>query len=58
MQAVGEKLGLSRGRVAQIEGKSNLEIQTLVRQADVLGYDVVVTLKPRNKRKTALNTHL
>lgn len=31
MQAVSEKSGVSRGRIAQIEGTANLELQTLIR---------------------------
>jgi DNA-directed RNA polymerase sigma subunit (sigma70/sigma32) len=58
MQAVSEKSGVSRGRIAQIEGKANLELQTFVRQAGVLGYDVVVTLHPRDKGKEALSALL
>jgi hypothetical protein len=58
MQAVSEKSGVSRGRVAQIEGKANLELQTFVRQADVLGYDVIVTLKSRDKNKENLSAVL
>ncbi len=58
MQAVGEKIGVSRGRIAQIESMPNLELQTLVRQADVLGYDVVVTLQPRSKKKAILQSNL
>ena len=58
MQAVSKKSGVSRGRIAQIEGKANLELQTFVRQADVLGYDVVVTLQPREKGKEALSVLL
>lgn len=58
MQAVSEKSGVSRGRIAQIEGKANLELQTFVRQAGVLGYDVVVTLQPRDKGKEALSALL
>jgi transcriptional regulator with XRE-family HTH domain len=58
MQAVNEKLGISRGHIAQIEGKANLELQTFVPQADVLGYDVLVTLQPRAKGKEALSALL
>jgi DNA-directed RNA polymerase sigma subunit (sigma70/sigma32) len=58
MQSVSEKSGVTRGRIAQIEGKANLELQTFVRQADVLGYDVVVTLQPRDKDKEALSALL
>jgi hypothetical protein len=58
MQAVSEKSGVSRGRIAPINSTANLELQTFVRQADVLGYDVVVTLQPRDKGKEALSALL
>jgi DNA-directed RNA polymerase sigma subunit (sigma70/sigma32) len=58
MQAVSDKSSVTRGRIAQIENKANLELQTFVRQADVLGYDVVVTLKSRDRNKENLSAVL
>jgi ribosome-binding protein aMBF1 (putative translation factor) len=58
MQAVSEKLGISRGRIAQLESTANLELQTFVPRADVLGYDVIVTLQPRAKGQEALSALL
>ena len=58
MQAVSEKLGISRGHIAQLERTANLELQTFVPRADVLGYDVIVTLQPRAKGKEALSALL
>lgn len=45
---VGERLGVSRARASQLEHPdANLELKTLMRLADALGYDVVLALKPR-----------
>jgi DNA-directed RNA polymerase specialized sigma subunit len=45
---VGERLGVSRARVSQLEHPdANLELKTLMRLADALDYDVVLALKPR-----------
>ncbi len=56
---VGKRLGLSKGRIGQLEQpEANLEIQTLVRQADVLGFNVVVTLKPKGKGKDVFSSEL
>lgn len=52
---VGECLGVSRGRVHQVEQEGvNIEIGTLRRVADALGYDVQVTLVPRDRERTPL----
>jgi hypothetical protein len=45
---VSQNLSLSRGRVHQREQEdANLEVRSLVEQAGALGFDVIVTLKPR-----------
>jgi DNA-directed RNA polymerase sigma subunit (sigma70/sigma32) len=45
---VSQNLSVSRGRVHQREQEdANLEVRSLVEQAGALGFDVVVTLKPR-----------
>lgn len=45
---VGERLGVSRARVSQLEHPdANLELKTLMRFADALEYDVVLAFKPR-----------
>lgn len=46
---VGARLGVSKGRVSQLEKANvNLELKTLARTAAALGYDLVVGLKPRS----------
>jgi hypothetical protein len=47
---VSQSTGVSRGRVHQREQASaNLEIRSFVDQARALGFDVIVTLKPRHQ---------
>lgn len=56
---VGERLDVSRGRVAQLEKpEANLEVATLVRVADALDYDVVVTLRPRGQKRELIVAEL
>jgi DNA-binding Xre family transcriptional regulator len=51
---VSERSGIDRGNVSKLENNvDNVELNTLVRLADALGYDVVVDLK---KRKPAGRT--
>ncbi|NLX97791.1 MAG: helix-turn-helix transcriptional regulator [Rhodopirellula sp.] len=45
---VSERTGIDRGNVSRLEQNSeNVELNTLVRLADALGYDVVVDLRKR-----------
>ena len=45
---VSEKTGIDRGNVSRLETSAdNVELNTLARLADALGYDVVVDLKRR-----------
>jgi len=45
---VSEKSGIDRGNVSKLEQNAeNVELNTLVRLADALGYDVVVDIKKR-----------
>lgn len=47
---VSKSTGVSRGRVHQREQASaNLEMRSFVEQARALGFDVIVTLKPRHQ---------
>ncbi len=56
---MGQRLDVSRGRVAQLEKpEANLEVATLVRAADALDYDVVVTLRPRGQKRASIVTEL
>ena len=50
---VSQNLSVSRGRVHQREhDDANLEVRSLVEQAGALGFDVIVTLKPRKAGKS------
>jgi DNA-binding phage protein len=54
LRDVGAAAGVSHGRVREVEHSSNVEIATLVRVADALGYDVRIVLEPRGAgRQTA-----
>jgi len=45
---VSQKTGIARGNISKLENNAdNIEIDTLVRLADALGYDVVVEFKRR-----------
>jgi DNA-binding Xre family transcriptional regulator len=45
---VSERTGIDRGNVSKLEQNAdNVELNTLVRLADALGYDVVVDLRKR-----------
>jgi DNA-binding XRE family transcriptional regulator len=46
---VGEAAGVSRARVQQIERSENIEVATLVRIAAACGYEVDITLRPRDE---------
>jgi DNA-binding XRE family transcriptional regulator len=52
---MAERLGVSRSRVHQLEQEgANLELQTLLRCASALGYDMRVVFVPREHDKPAL----
>jgi len=45
---IAEKTGIDRGNLSKLENNAdNVELDTLVRLADALGYDVVVDLHKR-----------
>jgi transcriptional regulator with XRE-family HTH domain len=45
---VAEKTGIDRGNLSKLENNvDNVELDTLARLADALGYDVVVDLRKR-----------
>lgn len=47
---VSEKTGIERGNISKLENNvDNIEINTLVRLADALGYDVVVDFRKRKR---------
>ncbi len=46
---IAEKAGIDRGNLSKLENNvDNVEIETLSRLADVLGYDVVLDLRKRS----------
>lgn len=49
--AMGRGLGVSRQRVGEILATANLEIETVIRVADESGYDVKLSLVPRETGK-------
>lgn len=49
---------VSRGRIQAIEKSENLEIATLLKYVGTLGYDVVLTLVPKNKQGQTLGAYL
>jgi ribosome-binding protein aMBF1 (putative translation factor) len=44
MQALGERMGISRGRISHLEQSDNIELSTLVRAARAMGYRVELKL--------------
>ena len=47
---VSERTGIERGNLSKLENNvDNVELNTLVRLADALGYDVVVDIRKRTK---------
>lgn len=59
LSQLAEKANLSRGRMAQLEqAENNLEIQTIVKQAQVLGYKVRLSLEPEDTKRTAISVVL
>ena len=50
--SVGQKLGVTRGRMSQRENAKSLPLRDVVLQADALGYDVRLVLEPRDGGKS------
>ena len=49
LSKLGQELGISKGRVHQREQKdANLEIKTILEQAEALEYEVELVLKPKH----------
>ncbi len=46
LASIGEKVGVTRARIQQLERNSNIEIATFVRVAKACGYEVSVHLRP------------
>jgi hypothetical protein len=47
LRDVGTAAGVSHGRVRELERSSNLEVATLTRMAEAMGYEVKIILEPR-----------
>jgi hypothetical protein len=47
LRHVGTAAGVSHGRVRELERSSNLEVATLTRMAEAMGYEVKIILEPR-----------
>jgi len=46
---MAEKTGIDRGNLSRLENNvENVELNTLARLADALGYDIVVDLRKRS----------
>jgi len=59
LQQAGDEMGVSRGRVFQLEQPdANLELKTLVRYAHTLGYDLELHLEPKEPNKPRIVTRL
>src|SRR5262249_8989779 len=58
LRHVADGAGLSRGRIQQVEKSENVEVATLVRVADALGYAVQISLRPKEAGKQPLKAEL
>lgn len=59
LSQTAKKTKLTRGRMAQLEHhNANLEIQTIVRQAQALGYRVRLSLEPEDEAKAVITVVL
>lgn len=58
LSKVGSEVGVSRGRINQLERSENIEVSTLVRLAEALGYQVKISLEPRVAGRKPLTVNL
>lgn len=63
LRHVGTAAGVSHGRVRELERSSNLEVATLTRMAEAMGYEVKIILEPRGQgrpgaRRITADLHL
>jgi len=58
LREAGTQAGVTRGRIQQLESSENIELATLVRVADALGYDVQITLVPERSGQPLLSADL
>jgi transcriptional regulator with XRE-family HTH domain len=59
MNEVAEKMNVSRGRINQLEQPdANLEVATVTRMAQAMGYKVTMTLEPKSANKVPLKVEL
>jgi DNA-binding XRE family transcriptional regulator len=50
LEEVGQRVGVSRARIKQLETSENIEVSTLVRVASALGYKVQIALTSEDGR--------
>jgi DNA-binding XRE family transcriptional regulator len=59
MNDVAEKMSVSRGRINQLEHPdANLEVATVTRMAQAMGYKVTIMLEPESADKSPLKVEL
>jgi hypothetical protein len=60
LRHVGLVAGVSHGRVREMERSSNLEVATLTRMAEAMGYEVKIIFEPRRPgaRRITADLHL
>ena len=58
LASIGEKVGVTRARIQQLERSTNIEIATFVRVANACGYEVSVHLRPLHSDLSPLSAVL
>jgi hypothetical protein len=58
LREVGTGAGVSRGRIQQLETKENIEVATLARVAEALGYGLEIRLVPETEGRPLLKADL
>ena len=58
LASIGEKVGVTRARIQQLERSTNIEIATFVRVAKACGYEVSVHLRPLHSDLSPLSAVL
>jgi ribosome-binding protein aMBF1 (putative translation factor) len=50
LEEVGQRVGVSRARIKQLETSENIEVSTLVRVASAMGYKVQIALTSEDEK--------
>jgi DNA-binding XRE family transcriptional regulator len=50
LEEVGQRIGVSRARIKQLETSENIEVSTLVRVASAMGYKVQIALTSEDEK--------